>query len=113
MTAIRRGDVRLASLKPRGGDQQPVLVMQSQDLTESGHPSIVVPPLTDKLVDDAEPLRIRVRASGKLKESDVVVDQIRTIAADRLASEPLARLSSSTITRIERALREVLDLYVP
>ena len=74
MTAIRRGDVRLASLKPRGGDQ-PVLVMQSQDLTEAGHPSIVVLPLSDKLVDDAELLRIRVRAAGKLKESDVLVDQ--------------------------------------
>ena len=43
--------------------------MQARALCEAGHPSALVLPLTTSLVDDAEPLRIRVLASGRLPES--------------------------------------------
>ena len=70
-----RGEIWLASLDPqRGGEPgktRPVLLLQSQALLDAGHPSTLVVPLTTRLVDDAEPLRIRVRASGRLsRDSD-------------------------------------------
>ena len=66
----KRGEIWLADLNPpRGtepGKTRPVLIMQSQALLDAEHPSTYVIPLTTKLVDDAEPLRIRVSAAGRL-----------------------------------------------
>ena len=110
---MRRGEIWIADLNQRAGTEpektRPVLVIQSQDLNDVEHPSTIVLPLTTNLIDDAEPLRVRVR-SEKLKPSDVLIDQIRAIENRRLIKGPVVRLSSSTMTRIEAALREVLDL---
>lgn len=110
---MRRGEVWIADLNPRMGTEpgktRPVLVIQSQDLNDVEHPSTIVLPLTTNLIDDADPLRVRIR-SEKLKTSDVLIDQIRAIDNRRLVKGPVARLSSSTMTRIEAAIREVLDL---
>lgn len=111
---MHRGEIWIADLNPRMGTEpgktRPVLIVQSQDLIEAGHPSSVVLPLTRNLIDGAEPLRIRIRAGRKLRGSDVLMDQIRAIDNRRLVKGPLARISASTMKKIEGALREVLDL---
>src|ERR1035441_5960485 len=49
-------------------------------------------PVTTKLVEDAEPLRIRVGAAGRLpKPSDLLMDQMRAIDNGRLVKGPLLR----------------------
>lgn len=110
---MRRGEIWIADLNPRVGTEpgktRPVLVIQSQDLNDALHPSTIVLPLTTNLIDGAEPLRVRIKP-GKLKASDILIDQIRSIDNRRLVKGPVARLSSSTMTRIEAAIREVLDL---
>ena len=110
---MRRGEVWIADLSPRAGTgpgkTRSVLIIQSQDLNDAEHPSTIVLPLTTNLIEDAEPLRVRIK-SEKLKASDVLIDQIRAIDNRRLIKGPIVRLSSSTMTRIESALREVLDL---
>ena len=70
----------------------------------------MIPADVPNLIDGAEPLRIRIRAGGKLRGSDVLMDQIRAIDNRRLVKGPLARISASTMKKIEGALREVLDL---
>jgi mRNA interferase MazF len=92
-----RGEIWLADLNaPRGtepGKGRPVLIIQSQALLDAGHPSTYVIPLTTKLVDDAEPLRIRVSAAGRLpRDSDLLMDQVRAIDNRRLVGGPLLRL---------------------
>ena len=66
----KRGEVGLANLNPRRGTEpgktRPVLLIQAQSLIDAGHPSTLVIPLTTNLIDDAQPLRIRVRAGSKL-----------------------------------------------
>ena len=63
------------------------------------------------LVDDAEPLRIRVPPSGRLrKNSDLLLDQVRAIDNQRLVGAPLTRLSAALMERVDQALREVMDL---
>lgn len=61
-----RGEVWMANLDPphgtESGKMRPVLIVQAQALLDAGHPSTLIIPLTTKLVDDAEPLRIRVPA---------------------------------------------------
>jgi len=110
-----RGEVWLANLDPRRGTEpgktRPVLIVQSQALLDAGHPSTLIVPLTTTLVDDAEPLRIRVPAAGRLRRaSDLLIDQFRAIDNRRLVQGPLARLSPGLMTRVGEALRDVLDL---
>ncbi|HVR69770.1 MAG TPA: type II toxin-antitoxin system PemK/MazF family toxin [Vicinamibacteria bacterium] len=110
-----RGDVWLANLEPRHGTEpgktRPVLVVQAQALLSAGHPSTLVVPLTTRLVDDAEPLRVRVRATARLRrDSDLLVDQLRAIDNRRLVGGPMARLSRADMVRVGEALRELLDL---
>jgi len=112
---LERGDIWLADLNPRRGTEpgktRPVLIVQCQALLDAGHPSTLVVPLTTKLTDDAEPLRIRVPASGRLPHnSDLLIDQLRAIDNRRLVEGPLARLPRQQMARVSAAVREVLDL---
>ena len=111
----KRGEIWLADLNPRRGTEagktRPVLIVQAQALLDAEHPSTLVVPLTTQLVDDAEPLRIRVRASGSLKkDSDALIDQMRAIDNRRLVHGPLSRLPSKQLDAVGHALLEVLDL---
>jgi len=111
----KRGEVRLATLDPRRGTEpgktRPVLIVQAQPLLEAAHPSTLVIPLTTRVVDDAEPLRVRVKAAGRLRhDSDLLVDQLRAIDNDRLLKGPLLHLPAPTMKRVEDAIRAVLDL---
>ncbi len=108
-----RGEIWVADLNPRQGTEpgkrRPVLIVQAQPLNEAGHPTTIVIPLTTRLAEDAEPLRIRVPVHGKLrKRSDLLVDQVRAIDNRRLIVGPLARLQPGAMAGVERALAEVL-----
>jgi mRNA interferase MazF len=112
---LDRGEVWLASLDPRRGTEpgktRSVLVVQAQALLDASHPSTLVIPLTTSLIDDAEPLRIRVPASRGLRQaSDLLVDQLRAIDNRRLVRGPLTRLSPALMTKVGGAMREVLEL---
>ena len=110
-----RGEIWLANLNPSHGTEpgktRPVLVIQAQGLLNAGHPSTVVIPLTTNVVDDAEPLRVRVPASGRLrKDSDLLIDQLRAIDNRRLVRGPLTRLAPALMMKVGGAVREVLEL---
>ena len=110
-----RGEVWLVNLNPRRGTEpgktRPALIVQAQALLDAGHPSTLIVPLTTNLIDAAEPLRIRVPASGRLSEvSDLLIDQLRAIDNRRFVEGPLTRLNEATMARVAAAFREVLDL---
>lgn len=110
-----RGEVWLADLNPRRGTEpgktRPVLIVQAQALLDAHHPSTLIIPLTTTLVDDAEPLRLRIVATGRLrKASDLLIDQLRAIDNRRLVQGPLATLSATLMSRVHHAIAEVLDL---
>lgn len=111
----KRGEIWLADLNPRRGTEpgktRPVLIVQAQALLDAEHPSTLVVPLTTQLVDAAEPLRIRIRASGSLKiDSDALIDQVRAIDNRRLVQGPLSRLQPKQLDAVGHALLEVLEL---
>ncbi|MBI4492654.1 MAG: type II toxin-antitoxin system PemK/MazF family toxin [Chloroflexi bacterium] len=110
-----RGEVWLASLDPPHGTEpgktRPVLIVQAQALLVAGHPSTLIIPLTTNVVAEAEPLRVPVPASGRLRHSsDLLIDQLRAIDNRRLVQGPLARLSPSLMGEVAEAIREVLEL---
>ena len=110
-----RGEVWIADLNPRRGTEpgktRPVLVVQAQALLDAGHPSTLIAPLTTRLVNGAEPLRIRIPATGQLqRDSDALVDQLRAIDNRRLVRGPMARVSPPVMAQVGQALLEVLDL---
>jgi len=110
-----RGEIWLADLNPPHGTEpgktRPVLIIQSQALLGADHPSTYVIPLTTKLVDDAEPLRIRVSAAGRLlHDSDLLMDQLRAIDNRRLVRGPLLRLPAPAMKRAGRALLELIGM---
>ncbi len=112
---LKRGEIWLADLNPRRGTEpgktRPVLIVQAQALLDAAHPSTLVVPLTTRVVDDAEPLRIRVPAQGKLrKDSDLLLDQLRAIDNQRLIEGPLTRLTSLQLRTVAHALQAVLDI---
>jgi len=112
---MKRGEIWLADLNPRRGTEpgktRPVLVVQSQALLDVRHPSTLVVPLTTKLTDNAEPLRIRVEPQGTLgRRSDLLIDQLRAIDNARLIRGPLTTLDAGAVSHVDEALRQVLDL---
>ena len=110
-----QGEIWLANLNPGRGTEpgkiRPVLIIQNQALLDAEHPSTLIIPLTTTLVDDAEPLRLRVAAQGTLhKDSDLLVDQLRAIDNKRLIEGPLLRLDDQELKQIYQAVSEVLGI---
>jgi len=111
----KRGSVWLANLNPGRGTEpgkvRPVLIVQSQALLDAEHPSTLVVPLTTRLIEDAEPLRLRITAQSELEQnSDLLLDQLRAIDNKRLVQGPLMQCSSAFMSRVDQALIEVLDI---
>jgi mRNA interferase MazF len=110
-----RGEVWVAHLGPKSGrtpgKTRPVLLVQAQALIDADHPSTLVIPLTTKLANDAEPLRIRVQAQDRLREdSDLLIDQLRALDNRLLVGGPLAKLTPDLMQQVGRAVCEVLDV---
>lgn len=112
---FRNGEIWLANLNPGKGTEpgkiRPVLILQNQALLDALHPSTIIIPLTTNLVEDAEPLRIRISAQGKLnKNFDLLIDQIRAIDNKRLLEGPLLLLDLETMSKICSSVIEVMGM---
>jgi mRNA interferase MazF len=110
------GEVWLADLNPKVGTElgklRPVLIIQNQILLEINHPSTLIIPLTTKLIDDTEPLRIRIKAQARLaKDSDLFIDQIRAIDNKRLTTGPLMVCNNQFMKKVYKAISEVIGNY--
>lgn len=116
MLKLKHGEVWLANLNPgRGtetGKTRPVLIVQSQALLDAGHPSTLVLSLTTRLIEDAEPLRLRLPAQDQLEQdSDILVDQLRALDNRRLMGKALAACDAMFMRRVCAALCEVMDCF--
>ena len=112
---FRHGEIWLANLNPGRGTEpgkiRPVLILQTQVLLDTLHPSTLVIPLTTVLCDDAEPLRLRIKADAALqKDSDLLVDQLRAIDNKRLIDGPLLQMDDAFMRTLYQAVAEVLGI---
>jgi mRNA interferase MazF len=116
-TALKRAQVWEVDFEPQthkeepGKRGRPALVIQTNILNSVGHATTIVIPGTTNVYRDEQgdgyPLRVSVGKLGSMKqETDLLVDQIRTISNQRLMGDkPLAELSRAHMKRVEDALR--------
>ena len=117
MPKFQRGQVWEVDFEPQthkeepGKRGRPALVIQTGILNGAGHATTIVIPGTTQVYRDAQgdgyPLRVALGRMGKSKEeTDLLVDQIRTISNQRFMGEkPFADLPRAQMKRVEDALR--------
>jgi len=91
------------------GKARPVVVMQNNELNHSEYPTTIIIPLSTSLVDEAQPIRMRINKRGNLdKDSDIVVTQIRAIDNDRFLNK-LTSLTHNEIISLKELLSEIIS----
>lgn len=114
MVRIRRGSLYLADLNPRRGSEpgkvRPVLVIQTDLLNETGHPSTWVLPCTTRLSGE-NLLRVSLPPgiAGNRQECEVMIDQSRAIDNRRFV-RALRALPRTLLQEVDEKLRRLADL---
>lgn len=112
---ILKGSVYLADLNPRFGTEagklRPVVIIQTNLLNETGHPSTIICPITSKVIPQAKWLRVHLAkgAAGLKEDSDILIDQMRAIDGRRFTKK-LGVLPRVAQERLADCLETVLDL---
>jgi mRNA interferase MazF len=110
----RRGVLHLADLNPRVGTEagkvRPVLVIQTDLLNETGHPSTWVLPCTTRLTGENLLRVVLPRGiAGNRDECEVMVDQSRAID-NRRFTRALKPLPPSILAEVVDKLRTLGEL---
>jgi len=111
---IRRGVLYLADLSPRRGTEsgklRPVLVIQTDLLNETEHPSTWVLPCTTRLSGE-NLLRVSIPKgmAGNRQDCELMIDQSRTIDSRRFVRR-LKTLPGSILREVEQKLRSLAEL---
>lgn len=112
---INQFEIWIADLNPQigteSGKTRPVLIVQTDFLNSVDHPSTVVCPMTSKVKESSEILRVHIpKGIANLnRDSDVMIDQIRAIDNKRLTRR-IGRLPDSYISVVKSNIEIVLDL---
>jgi mRNA interferase MazF len=111
---IRRGEVWLADLHPSRGHEQrgqrPVLVVSADPFNQSPAGLVIAVPLTTRKRGIPTHIEVRPPDGGLRDPSFAMCEQIRALAADRLASRPFGTVSPAVMRAVEDRLRLLLEL---
>ena len=114
--AIKRGDVVLVDLRGAEGvekqGKRPCLVLQN-DTGNMHSPMTIVAPITDERQDKRLPVQVPVPAAELGpggKDSVIELGHIRTIDRDRRIEKRVARVSDSTMSAVNAAIKVSLGL---
>jgi mRNA interferase MazF len=111
---IDHGSLLVANLNPRRGTEagklRPVVVLQTDLLNRTGHPSTWVVPCTTRLTGESL-LRVCLPAgaAGNDRECEVMIDQSRAIDNRRLHRR-LGRLPPALLREVKEKIRRLGDL---
>jgi len=109
-----RGSIVLVNFNPQKkaqevGKVRPAIIL-SDTMLNDVLDLVSVVALTTNLIDDAEPLRIRIPARENLnEESDAMVEQLRCVSKSRIG-ECLGYLSDEEMHKIETGIKLMLGL---
>ena len=105
---IKRGEIYYADLSPVIGSEQggvrPVLVVQN-DIGNKYSPTVIAAAITSQINKAKLPTHIEISAQeyGLLKDSVILMEQIRTIDKKRLR-EKIGHLDDELMDRVNEAL---------
>ena len=110
---LKRGDIVGINLNPKKGDEigkiRPCIIISNDD-ENNILDTIIVIPLSTKLLDDMQPYRLRLTKRDKLeKDSDILINHIRTISKKRVTSK-IAKITNDEYKMIIQNLCENFDL---
>jgi len=112
---MTRGDVYRANLNPARGSEQsgtrPVVIV-SRDAINQSSPVVIVVPVTDRANKSRlypSHVEIAKGEGGLTMDSVALCEQVRAMSVSLLAT-PLGHLQASTMTKINAALKNALDL---
>ena len=111
---IRRGDVFYADLRPVVGSEQggvrPVLIIQN-DIGNRHSPTVICAAITSRMNKAKLPTHIEIEASayGIVRDSVILLEQLRTIDKRRL-KDKICHLDSEIMEKVGKALRISLEL---
>lgn len=111
---MKQFDIYLADLNPRRGTEsgkiRPVLIIQT-DLLNGLLDSTLICPITTQVIGVDNPLRHAIGSgkSGLVKESEILIDQIRAIENKRLIQH-LGQLEPQHWGLIKQKIADIFDL---
>ena len=111
---IRRGDIYYADLRPVVGSEQggvrPVLIIQN-DIGNRHSPTVICAAITSRMNKAKLPTHIEIEASayGIVRDSVILLEQLRTIDKRRL-KDKICHLDSEIMEKVGKALRISLEL---
>ena len=120
---VKRGDIFYADLSPVVGSEQggirPVLIVQN-DVGNKFSPTVIAAAITSRLdkaklpthIDVGAPSASSAASSGLVRDSVILLEQIRTIDKKRLR-EKMGHLDESVMRRVDRAIAVSFGLDRP
>ena len=112
---ISQYEIWLADLNPNIGTEtgktRPVLVIQSNLLNNSQHPSTIICPITTRLNKLSNLLRVNLKkgTSNLNEECDIMIDQIRAIDNKRFIKK-IGKLPDDLQQSVTDNIKIILDL---
>lgn len=114
MMDYSRGDIVLVNFNPQRRAEEVAKIRPSIIISDSKLNEVLdlvtVVAMTTNLIDNAEPLRVRITRRERLeKNSDAMIEQIRSISKERIGDK-IASLNKDELQKIEYGIREMLVL---
>ena len=114
MMDYKRGDIVIVNFNPQRKSEEvakvrPAIVISDSKLNQILD-LITVVALSTNLIDDAEPLRVRIPQRENLeKESDAMIEQLRTVSKQRVRDK-IGSLTNAEMEKIVYGIKEMLAL---
>jgi len=114
MMDYKRGDIVIVNFNPQRKPEEvakvrPAIVISDSKLNQILD-LITVVALSTNLIDDAEPLRVRIPQRENLeKESDAMIEQLRTVSKQRVGDK-IGSLTNVEMEKMVYGIKEMLAL---
>ena len=109
---VSKGEIWLINLNPikknnEIGKIRPALVYQNNELNHNDYPTTIIIPFSTSLIDDAQPLRLRIsKRDHLLQDSDLVITQIRAIDNNKFIKK-LSKLTQEELDTVKKLFDEI------
>ena len=112
---INQFEIWIADLNPQigteAGKARPVLIVQSNLLNKTSHPSTIVCPITTNIQNDSDILRVHLKKgmANLHEDCDIMIDQIRAIDNKRLIKK-VGKLPIDLTEKIKENITILIDI---